>query len=312
VREFTVVCPEGVVADDCIPKCSADIQGDLLLLNMEGDDTKMTCELHNLIYSWIGGAGDGGFIGYDMVACISSVLSHAAGLFSLILATSASTGIALDLVGGQSARIHSRLIGGPPVVWTYTGSGSAFLIGAGASLQITDIVVAAESGLAFRIETGASLSGTPGLESGAVTCEVLATGVGSSALDCAQNDAATGTITLAGPTFVSTSGSVMPLGSVKYLGDVLSDFIDVVYTHEVGLYTLDVAANVDTTTAVPVDASMHVSIVGAVNKPGWSYSGQGAAFTVAAAGFLTLDRPPRTTQPHRSRWWHPHRKPGAP
>ena len=40
MREFKVVCPEGVVADDCIPKCNADIQGDLLLLNIEGDDTK--------------------------------------------------------------------------------------------------------------------------------------------------------------------------------------------------------------------------------------------------------------------------------
>ena len=41
VREFQVVCPPGVVADDCIPKCDASINGDLLLLNMEGDDTKV-------------------------------------------------------------------------------------------------------------------------------------------------------------------------------------------------------------------------------------------------------------------------------
>ena len=41
VREFQVVCPSGVVADDCIPKCDASINGDLLLLNMEGDDTKV-------------------------------------------------------------------------------------------------------------------------------------------------------------------------------------------------------------------------------------------------------------------------------
>jgi hypothetical protein len=214
------------------------------------------------------------------------VLSHAAGLFSLILTASASTGTALDLVGGQSARIHSGLVGGAPVVWAYSGSGSAFLVGAGAILEIADIVVAAAAGLAFRLAAGATLTGTPQLQSGAISCSALAAGIGSSALDCATD---AGSITLAGPTFVSTSGSAMPLGSVKYLGEVLTDFTDALYTREVGLYTLDVSTDVRTATAIPVESSMHVTISGDASKPAWMYTGKGSAFTVAAAAYLTIN-----------------------
>jgi hypothetical protein len=72
---------------------------------------------------------------------------------------------------------------------------------------------------------------------------------------------------------------------------VLNDFTDAVYTHKVGIYTLNVAIDGVTATAVPVAASMHVTILGgAESQPGWRYAGTGAAFSVTAAGFLTLDR----------------------
>ena len=91
---------------NCVPKCRPDINGDELLLNIDGDDTRMTCELHRTLYSapappcaaavsprlarsfsspfpprahrslctgWIGAAGDGGFIGEDVQAFFSSV-----------------------------------------------------------------------------------------------------------------------------------------------------------------------------------------------------------------------------------------------
>ena len=88
-----------------MPKCRQGINGDELLLNIYGDDTRMTCELHRTLYSapprsalprvlssgpnvfvtvpaagsavactgWIGAAGDGGFIGEDVQAFFSSV-----------------------------------------------------------------------------------------------------------------------------------------------------------------------------------------------------------------------------------------------
>ena len=36
---------------NCVPKCRPDINGDELLLNIDGDDTRMTCELHRTLYS---------------------------------------------------------------------------------------------------------------------------------------------------------------------------------------------------------------------------------------------------------------------
>jgi hypothetical protein len=93
--------------ENCVPKCRPEINGDELLLNIYGDDTRMTCELHRTLYSapapphacrvppssgqiifvtavpaagspvactgWIGAAGDGGFIGEDVQAFFSSV-----------------------------------------------------------------------------------------------------------------------------------------------------------------------------------------------------------------------------------------------
>jgi hypothetical protein len=57
VREFMAVCPAGVIAMDCIPACGDDVYGDLLLLNLNGDDSKLTCELRNGLFSWIGASG---------------------------------------------------------------------------------------------------------------------------------------------------------------------------------------------------------------------------------------------------------------
>ena len=88
-----VVCPAGVVAEDCIPACTAELNGDVLLLNIYGSDSRLTCELHRGLYSWVGGAGDGGFysgdahIGGDGVAFLAAVLSSAAGFYMLTAST---------------------------------------------------------------------------------------------------------------------------------------------------------------------------------------------------------------------------------
>eukprot|EP01050_Picozoa_sp_SAG11_P002791 SAG11_NODE_145_length_14811_cov_24.558931_9_plen_1225_part_00 len=284
---FMATCPQGLPADDCIPMCEEAVNGYLLLLNVNGEDTKMTCELHHLLYSWVGGAADGSYIGEDVLAFISAVLSHAAGIFALAFGPSTTTGTAVDLVSGQSAKIAAAP-SASFVTWTYTGSGAAFQIGAGATLQMNQIMVVAASGLAFRLDPGSSLSGNPRLDSGPISCGVLATGIGSSALDCTQDDA-TGSIMLTGPTIVSTSGTAMPLGSVKYLGDVLTEFTDALYTREVGLYTLDVSTDVRTATAIPVESSMHVTVSGDTSTPIWAYVGTAMAFTVAASSYLTIN-----------------------
>eukprot|EP01052_Picozoa_sp_SAG31_P037566 SAG31_NODE_4871_length_2895_cov_3.380544_1_plen_607_part_01 len=286
---YMASCPPGLPADDCIPVCEEATNGYLLLLNINGEDTKLTCELHHWLYSWVGGAADGGYIGEDVPAFVSAVLSHAGGVFAVTLITSATTGTTVDLVAGQTAQVGVRSDGpSSTVTWTCTGSGAAFQIGAGATLQINQITVSAASGLAFRLDSGSSLSGSIRLASGPISCDALAADIGSAAFDCTTTGPSAGPIMLTGPIVVSTSGAALALGSVKYLGAVLTEFTDALYSNDAGLYMLDVSTDVSTATVVPAQHSMHVTIDGDASRPAWVYSGEGAAFTVADAASMAI------------------------
>ena len=99
------MCPTGVPADHCIPMCEAKTNGYLLLLNLDGEDTKLTCELHHLLYSWIGGAADGGYIAgaiADTQAFFSAVVSGAAGFYLATLLSDAGISTDLTIQPGQS------------------------------------------------------------------------------------------------------------------------------------------------------------------------------------------------------------------
>ena len=39
-----------------MPACDENVHGFLMLLNIEGDDSKLSCELHRGLYSWVGAA----------------------------------------------------------------------------------------------------------------------------------------------------------------------------------------------------------------------------------------------------------------
>eukprot|EP01043_Picozoa_sp_COSAG02_P108323 COSAG02_NODE_44356_length_367_cov_0.593284_1_plen_83_part_10 len=83
-------------------------------------------------------------------------MTHAAGTFALALVAAIAVVIAADLVSGQSAMLHGIAEGEPPV-WTFLGEGSAFIVGAGAELEISLVTVAATSGLAFRIADSSTI-----------------------------------------------------------------------------------------------------------------------------------------------------------
>jgi hypothetical protein len=78
VGQFMVTCPAGTVAANCVPRCERATNGDLLLLNLNGDDSKLTCELHQSLYSWVGSAADGGYYGADPNTFFAAVSSGAA------------------------------------------------------------------------------------------------------------------------------------------------------------------------------------------------------------------------------------------
>ena len=222
-----MVCPEGEDASDCVPRCGPSIYGDLLLLNIGGDDTKMTCELHQTLYSWSGSAGDGGFIGRDCDRFVSSLLSHGPGVFSLTMDKSVTVATAVNMVTGQSAMMDGSGQAKQPI-WAYTGpsKNAAFELESGAKLQVRQVEFFT-GGLAFRVENSATLSGSLWLspwQLSSVRSEVTCTGLRqrasddgvnfgesgfSSSVDCTQ-DAAAGVV-LSGPAFITSSGGTLQI-----------------------------------------------------------------------------------------------------
>eukprot|EP01045_Picozoa_sp_COSAG04_P012454 COSAG04_NODE_839_length_9957_cov_18.873504_6_plen_418_part_00 len=127
-EQLNVECADGTPAADCVPRCSEEYHGYQLLLNIGGEDSKMSCELHHELYSWIGGAvrvvsppccclcplfshtfglsqSDGGYLGSDFQAFFSAVVSGAAGVYVGMLVEDAGIGTDLVVTPGQSVSV---------------------------------------------------------------------------------------------------------------------------------------------------------------------------------------------------------------
>lgn len=55
-RQLNVACSDGTPAAQCVPDCGEELHGSLMLLNIEGHDSKFACELRHGLYSWVGPA----------------------------------------------------------------------------------------------------------------------------------------------------------------------------------------------------------------------------------------------------------------
>ena len=55
-EQLNVECTDGTPEAGCVPRCAEEFHGYQLLLNIGGEDSKMSCELHHSLYSWVGGA----------------------------------------------------------------------------------------------------------------------------------------------------------------------------------------------------------------------------------------------------------------
>lgn len=106
--QLGVECTDGTLAEECVPECSAEVHGFLLLLNIDGADSKLSCELHHNKYSWVGPASEGGFLGSDVSSFVSAIVSGAAGVYvGQILEESASVNLNLQIEPGQHVRVVS-------------------------------------------------------------------------------------------------------------------------------------------------------------------------------------------------------------
>eukprot|EP01051_Picozoa_sp_SAG22_P011064 SAG22_NODE_1038_length_5890_cov_5.432050_3_plen_1101_part_00 len=290
VQEFQRVCSRANLTV-CAPQCNPVTEGYLLSVLIEGRGTLMTCNQEDDVYSWQGQSALGSCITKRGPTWLENIITHAAGTFALELVASVAVVIAADLVAGQSALLHGIAEGESPV-WTFLGEGPAFIVGAGAELEISAVIVAATSGLAFRIAGSSTvLLNTLELQKGdgsadAISCAALATGVGQDGLTC--EDTGFGAVNVAGPLFISTSGAGFGMGATKYMGSDRSVFEEAVSTREPGLYTCQISHDEIVTLTLPVESAMHVSIVGDDSMPQWSFTGEGLTFTVAVHAYLNL------------------------
>ena len=118
-EQLSVQCTDGTAVEECIPECNAARHGFELLATIDGTDTKFSCNLAHGLYSWVGAASEGGYLGSDPQAFLSAVLSGAAGYYAVSLEEDAEISTDLAVLFGQNVRISGG--GGSSTGW---GSGS--------------------------------------------------------------------------------------------------------------------------------------------------------------------------------------------
>jgi hypothetical protein len=171
VREFQLICSDG--SSSCVPQCGPRLHGDLLLLAVNGEDSKYSCELHHGQYSWVGPAAEGGYLGSDALTFVSAVVSGAAGLFMLTLTNSASISTLLTVEPGQIVAVSA--IAGNHIGWGTGGfsvlqRGALTLgqltvngpmtVAAGATLQLNAVTLLEFACLTAHTGSSVGLNGT--------------------------------------------------------------------------------------------------------------------------------------------------------
>ena len=108
-----------------------------MLATIDGTDTKFSCNLANMLFSWVGAAALGGFLGQNVQAFVSAVISGAAGAYVLTLDGDADVGTDLVIQPGQYVTISGDDGSAEPPSW---GSGG-FAVGELASLSLAYLTI---------------------------------------------------------------------------------------------------------------------------------------------------------------------------
>eukprot|EP01050_Picozoa_sp_SAG11_P018800 SAG11_NODE_2899_length_2853_cov_2.525073_1_plen_705_part_10 len=119
----------------CVPECNATHHGFELLATIDGSDAKFSCFLANEKFSWVGFPG--GYLGQDMNACVSTVISGAAGTYVLSLDRNADIRTDLTIQPGQIVIIVGKSGLVEPPTW---GSGD-FIVAETGSLSLTFLTI---------------------------------------------------------------------------------------------------------------------------------------------------------------------------
>eukprot|EP01045_Picozoa_sp_COSAG04_P018253 COSAG04_NODE_1675_length_5968_cov_2.264270_5_plen_670_part_01 len=135
-HEYQVACRSADVAS-CVPPCNPEHHGYELLATIDGTDTKFSCKLAHGLYSWVGAASEGGYLGSDFASFFSAVVSGAAGTYIVTLTEDAEIGTDLTIRPGQDVRIS----GDPGLNETPGWGTGGFTVEERGSLSLTGVTV---------------------------------------------------------------------------------------------------------------------------------------------------------------------------
>ena len=143
VTQYHAVCTSADIAS-CVPPCNAEHHGYELLATIDGTDTKFSCNLAHGLYSWMGAASEGGYLGADSASFFSAVVSGAAG--SYIVTLTQDAGISTDLVIQPGQDVH--ISGAPSLAAAPSWGSGGFTVTESALLSLSNLQVSSIVGVA--------------------------------------------------------------------------------------------------------------------------------------------------------------------
>ena len=152
VTQYHAECTSVDVAS-CVPECNAEHHGYELLATIDGTDTKFSCNLAHGLYSWMGAASEGGYLGSDSASFFSAVVSGAAGSYIVTLTADAGIGTDLTIRAGQAVDIS----GDPGLAVVPCWGGGGFEVQQFGSLSLSNVVFTATD-VVFTATNGGLLS----------------------------------------------------------------------------------------------------------------------------------------------------------
>ena len=163
------------------------------LATINGTDTKFSCNLAHGLFSWMGAATEGGFLGADSASFLSAVVSGAAGSYIVTLAADVGISTDLTITPGQTVSVSGAASLAAAPHW-----GSGFTVQERGSLALNYVAVEG----ALMVQVRGSLALQASVVSGSVSC----TGGALSA----QTSSLSSSVTIAGGGSASLSGCTLP------------------------------------------------------------------------------------------------------
>jgi hypothetical protein len=280
----------------CVPTCNSSTHGYELLATIDGTDTKFSCTVSSLLYSWVGAAALGGFLGQNVAAFVSAVISGAAGSYVLTLMEDAGVSTDLTIEPGQNLIISGNMELVDMFSGASWGEGGMKVMENGilslAGVTLAGPLTVAASGLTklSSVDFVGSAVSISMAEGGTVNAEGVKINGQVLLCDPLAGSACSvegGRLKLVGPLIVSADGSMINAANLVYGGSNMQAFFSAVVSGESGFYMATVSSNANVGTDLTIQPGQSVRIRGDQDlerAPSWG----AGSFLVLERGSLSL------------------------